>query len=118
MIGDTKTNLRTGSGSTDFYTNINIVVATSLSYYLARVEYFYVIYDPSIHSALSARTSINMFGRELVIFMPYMTLQAHSARTSIKMFGPQLVIPVTYLTLKSIQPIQPVPQSTCLVVNL
>ena len=93
MIGDTKTNLRTGSGSTDFYTNINIVVATSLSYYLARVEYFYVIYDPSIHSAHSARTSINMFGRELVIF-------------------------VTYMTRQSIQPIQPVLQSRCLVLNL
>ena len=93
MIGDTKTNLRTGSGSTDFYTNINIVVATSLSYYLARVEYFYVIYDPSIHSA-------------------------HSARTSIKMFGPQLVIPVTYMTVLSIQPIQPVLQSTGFVLNL
>ena len=42
----------------------------------------------------------------------------HSAHTSIKMFGPQLVIPVTYMTLQSIQHIQPVPQSTCLVLNL
>ena len=54
---------------------------------------FHDIYDPWIHSAHSAHTSINMFGRELVIF-------------------------VTYMTHQSIQPIQPVLQSRCLVLNL